>query len=174
MTDEQENIDNNVDAPNAWCPLPWSHVSIKANGTFRVCCHSAASESRGTLVNENNIPLHIDSASFEEVFNNTAMKSIRKQMLKGEWPEPCVRCQREFDSGMISRNHYERGALADIMEKENLYFRSHEEAAKFISTIWDEIPSWWASKAKVRKMLQKQFANSDPWFWAWVKALIAL
>lgn len=119
MSDEQANIDANSDAPNSWCPLPWSHVSIKANGTFRVCCHSAASESRGTLVNENNIPLHIDSASFEEVFNNAAMKNTRKQMLKGEWPEPCVRCQREFDSGMISRNHYERGALADIIEKEN-------------------------------------------------------
>ena len=131
MSDEEENIDANKDAPDAWCPLPWSHVSIKANGTFRVCCHSAASESRGTLVNENNVPLHIDSASFEEVFNNAAMKNIRKQMLKGEWPEPCVRCQREFDSGMISRNHYERGALADIMEKEN--YPSYKKAKELTS-----------------------------------------
>jgi hypothetical protein len=28
--------------------------------------------------------------------------------------------RREFDSGMISRNHYERGALADTMEKKTI------------------------------------------------------
>lgn len=128
MNDEQVNLKANKGAPDAWCPLPWSHVSIKANGTFRVCCHSAASESRGTLVDDTNTPLHIGSASFDQVINNDAMKTIRKQMLKGEWPEPCVRCQREFESGMISRNHYERAALSDIIEKEK--YPSYQKAVE--------------------------------------------
>ena len=43
------NINKNKDAPDSWCVLPWTHVSIKGNGAYRVCCHSAASESRGTV-----------------------------------------------------------------------------------------------------------------------------
>jgi hypothetical protein len=71
--DTEVNIKANEGAPDAWCPLPWSHVSIKANGTFRVCCHSAASGSRGTLVDENNTALSIESATFEQVFNYKTM-----------------------------------------------------------------------------------------------------
>ena len=126
MIDRTINMKSNEGAPDAWCPLPWSHVSIKANGTFRVCCHSAASESRGTLVDENKTPLTIQESSFEQVLNNDAMKLIRKQMLNNEWPEQCVRCQREFDSGMLSRNHYERSALADIIEHEK--YPSYQKA----------------------------------------------
>ena len=40
------NINKNEGAPDSFCPLPWTHVSIKGNGAYRVCCHSAASESR--------------------------------------------------------------------------------------------------------------------------------
>ena len=126
MNDKEENLKGNEAAPASWCPLPWSHVSVKSNGTFRICCHSAASGTRGVLVDENNIPLTVESASFEQVINNSAMKNIRTQMLKGEWADSCVRCQRESNSGMLSRNQYERYALADIIEKEK--YPSYQKA----------------------------------------------
>lgn len=94
--------------PDSWCPLPWSHVSIKGNGAFRVCCHSGASESRGLLTDNNNKFLHVSTASWDEVVNSDTMKTVRKEMLMGNWAEPCVRCKREFESGMLSRNIYER------------------------------------------------------------------
>lgn len=119
MSDRKANMQLNEGAPDSWCVLPWSHVSVKGNGTFRVCCHSAASESRGTLKDSENKNLHISTADWNSVVNNDTMKTVRKEMLDGKWPEPCIRCKREFDSGMQSRNLYERSLLADIIEKEN-------------------------------------------------------
>jgi hypothetical protein len=126
MSDRKKNIDANIDAPDSWCPLPWSHVNIKGNGTYRVCCHSAASESRGTLKDIDGKALHISDVDWEDVINNDTMKTVRKEMLEGKWPEPCVRCQREFNSGMQSRNHYERSLLADLVESKN--YASYEKA----------------------------------------------
>lgn len=119
MNDREKNLNDNQGAPDSWCVLPWSHVSIKGNGSFRVCCHSAASESRGLLLDDNNKPFHISNASWNEVVNSSTMKTVRKEMLQGLWPEPCVRCKREFDSGMVSRNLYERSSMANIIEHEN-------------------------------------------------------
>ena len=119
MNDRKKNIEANEGAPDSWCVLPWSHVSVKGNGTFRVCCHSAASESRGTLKDLDNNNLHISNADWDSVVNNETMKLVRKEMLAGKWHEPCIRCKREFDSGMKSRNLYERSLLADIIEPEN-------------------------------------------------------
>ncbi len=100
--------DKNI--PNAWCPLPWNHVSIKNNGVFRVCCHanSAKSTGQGTLLDENNEPYLGWNAEWDEVRNSSLMREIRKDMLEGKWNHSCIRCEREFKSGMTSRNIYER------------------------------------------------------------------
>ena len=131
MNDRDKNLLDNSDAPNSWCVLPWTHVSIKSAGTFRVCCHSAASASRGTLTDNNGEPLHVSTASWEEVVNNDTMKSVRKEMLDGKWPEPCIRCKREFDSGMPSRNFNERSMMADLVEYEKYpSFKKAKELTK--------------------------------------------
>ena len=120
------NMEANKNAPDSWCVLPWTHISVKGNGSFRVCCHSAASESRGTIKDSSGKNLHIDSASWNDVLNSTMMKNVRKDMLEGKWSEPCLRCEREFKSGMKSRNIYERSLLAEITEQES--YPSYEKA----------------------------------------------
>ena len=119
-------MNDNPHIPDSWCPLPWSHVSIKSNGAFRVCCHSGASESRGLLTDKDNKFLHVSTASWDEVINSDTMKTVRKEMLNGNWAEPCVRCKREFDSGMLSRNIYERSMIASLVEHEK--YPSFEKA----------------------------------------------
>lgn len=119
MNDREKNLKDNQGAPDSWCPLPWSQINIKPNGTYRVCCHSATSESRGILRDQNGKPLHVGTDSWDTVVNNQTMKTVRKEMLEGKWPEPCIRCKRESDSGMHSRNNYERSFLADIIEHDN-------------------------------------------------------
>ena len=114
----KENLEKNKEAPATWCVLPWSHISIKTNGVYRLCCHSESSKSRGLLRDKKNQPLHIESSDWSNVINSSTMKSVRKKMLKGEWPEECVRCQREYNSGMNSRNIYERNQLA-LLDTEN-------------------------------------------------------
>lgn len=118
MSDLVKNMNANAGAPDSWCVLPWSHVSIKGNGTYRVCCHSATSVSRGTLRDTNGEALHIRSAEWEDAINNPVMKTVRKEMLEGKWPEPCLRCEREFKTGLSSRNIFERSSLAAIVEAE--------------------------------------------------------
>ena len=116
MNDYKKNMLKNKSAPDAWCPLPWTHISIKNNGSYRICCHSNTGLGQGILKNQNQKDLHISSAKWEEVINSDRMKTIRKNMLKGKWSEECIRCKREFEIGMQSRNLYERQSLATSVE----------------------------------------------------------
>ena len=118
IDDYKKNIEANKDAPDSWCVLPWTHVSVKGNGAFRVCCHSNSSESRGMLQDSKGENLHVSKASWQEVVNSDRMKSVRKDMLNGKWPEACLRCEREFKSGMKSRNIYERSMIAELTSAE--------------------------------------------------------
>ena len=113
------NIEKNKGAPDSWCTLPWTHVSVKGNGAFRVCCHSAASESRGTIQDKDGKNMHISTAKWDEVANSKLMKNVRKEMLQGKWPESCLRSEKEFKRGMKSRNINERSILADITEPDS-------------------------------------------------------
>ena len=114
-----ENLNQNKGAPDSWCVLPWSHISINGNGVYRLCCHSETSKSRGVLRDGQGKPFHIEGSDWNTIVNSDKMKSIRKNMLKGKWSEDCVRCQREHVNGMISRNIYERTSLAEIVKPEN-------------------------------------------------------
>jgi len=105
--------------PTSWCPLPWTHTSIKASGSFQLCCHSASSNDKGTLLDADATPLHVTTSKIEDVINNDLLKSVRKDMLEGKWPDVCIRCKRESESGMKSRNIYERDTLAVIVEPES-------------------------------------------------------
>lgn len=119
MNNREINLKNNEGAPVAWCPIPWSHISIKSSGSYQVCCHAGSSASKGTIRDKDDVPYHISSATFDEVVNNDLMKSVRKDMLEGKWADTCTRCKREYDSGMNSRNLYERSTLADMVEPAN-------------------------------------------------------
>ena len=132
MMDYEKNIANNHGAPDSWCPLPWSHISIKGNGVYRLCCHSHVSKTGGILKNDAGKPFHISHSDWKTVINSKTMKSIRKHMLKGKWPEECIRCKREYKSNMTSRNTYERNTLASLIESKNYpsYQKAKEQTNK--------------------------------------------
>ena len=118
MNHSKKTLGESKEIPNSWCPLPWSHISIKGNGTYRLCCHSNTSKNRGILTDTQGVPLHIDRANWKDVINSETMKSVRKNMLAGKWSPECQRCQREFNSGMVARNFKERDILANTVESE--------------------------------------------------------
>jgi len=119
MKDYHKNIEGNKGAPASWCPLPWSHISIKGNGFYRLCCHSNVSKNRGILKDETGRLFHISQANWSDVINSDTLKSVRKNMLKGKWSRECIRCKREYKNNMNPRNIYERSVLAGIIESEN-------------------------------------------------------
>jgi len=116
--------------PSAWCPLPWSHINIRSSGTYRICCHSNTSPTQGVLKDKNKKALHVLSTNLEDAINSETMKSLRKNMLEGKWSKECVRCQREFETGMNSRNMYERRTLSDLVKDNYPHYLKTKEKTK--------------------------------------------
>ena len=115
MNDYHSNWKQNEGAPDSWCPLPWSHINIQINGTYKVCCHS----SNGTIRDKDRKPFRCGEVSWNNVMNSDIMKSIRKNMLRGEWASECTRCQQQFNSGMRGANILSRHKLAKDVESKN-------------------------------------------------------
>jgi hypothetical protein len=99
MTKEKENV---------FCPVPWNFMAIRSNGDLRVCCHANQSESKGILKDSNGYSLNAGTTNLLEARNSEIMKSMRKQMMKNEWPKECIRCQSEENNKLRSRRDYER------------------------------------------------------------------
>jgi len=90
-----------------FCPLPWVFLAVRNNGDFRVCCQAKVSGTSGLLRQTDGRPANAGQDTPREARNLPLMKEIRRQMLQGERPPSCVRCQREEESGLRSRRMFE-------------------------------------------------------------------
>lgn len=91
-----------------WCPLPWTHVGIKNNGTLRMCSHSQSGSNGNTVLLKDKVALNADSfANIGDVLNCDTLKQVRSDILKGLWPEQCKRCEVDTLTGINSRNEWE-------------------------------------------------------------------
>ena len=90
-----------------WCPLPWMSQAIRSNGDLRLCCQANTAEGRGILLKDDGTPYNASEGNLAESRNSALMCQTRKDMLQGEWPQACLRCQREEDAGLVSRRSYE-------------------------------------------------------------------
>ena len=102
--------------------VPWSHVSIKGIGHYRLCCLSR----QGIFKNKEGHPLRVETTDWNSIFNNDRLKVIRKNMLAGKWSEECITCETAHSSGMSPRNIYGRFMLAKVLEPE--YYPSYQKA----------------------------------------------
>jgi len=90
---------------NTYCPIPWDHVSLKANGDMRVCCQciygdqAILKKDDGTIFNGN-------THTVEEARNASIAKDIRKSMLNDEKHEACKLCWDEEASGANSKRQH--------------------------------------------------------------------
>lgn len=114
--EKSKNISGNQNAPDSFCPLPWTHISIRTNGIYRVCCSSGG---KGILRDKNNKPFHALTAKWDDVINCDLMKSIRRDMLAGKWPDSCIQCKTVFKKNKKSRNISERLLLQSALEHKN-------------------------------------------------------
>ena len=90
-----------------WCPIPWSHVAVKSNGSLRICSHSQSGGNKNTLLEKDGRVLRIDDLKDNDILNCDTLKDVRKQFIANEWPEQCRRCKIEQESGKRSRNQWE-------------------------------------------------------------------
>jgi organic radical activating enzyme len=89
-----------------WCPIPWSHIAVKSNGSLRICSHSQSGGNKNTLLENDGKILRIDNIS-EDILNCDTLKEVRKKFINNEWPDQCRRCRLEQESGKRSRNQWE-------------------------------------------------------------------
>lgn len=91
---------------DTFCPLPWIGYSIRSNGSVRICCHANQGPTRGILLKENNTSFRYND-SIDDSRNSKTLKNVRLSLLNKKWHPECVRCMREFNSGLKTRNRSE-------------------------------------------------------------------
>ena len=64
-----------------FCMLPWTHIHAYPNGDAYPCCLADHQQSIGSMREQ----------TIEELWNNVAMKSLRRNMLKGKSSKTCVK-----------------------------------------------------------------------------------
>lgn len=90
-----------------WCPLPWTHLGVKNNGTLRMCSHSQSGGNKNTVLTKDGRELTIDELDTVDVLNADNLKQVRKDFLEGNWPDQCRRCRIESAAGHRSRDQWE-------------------------------------------------------------------
>lgn len=92
---------------NTFCPIPWNFQAIRANGDIRVCCQANVTKNQGVLRKSDGTAYNAGRDVLEESRNSELMKTVRKNMINGEWSEECGRCRSEETNGLNSRRIYE-------------------------------------------------------------------
>lgn len=101
-----------------WCPLPWSHLGVKNNGTLRMCSHSQSAGTGNTVLYHDGKPLRLEDLNKVDVLNIDTLKEVRKNFIDGKWPTQCKRCEVESASGGLSRDKWETKKHKGILSRE--------------------------------------------------------
>ncbi len=88
---------------NVFCPVPWIGYGIRNNGIVRMCCHANQSPDKGILLKEDGTSFKYND-SIDESRNSKTLKDVRISILNEKWPLDCLRCMKEFNSGLKTRN----------------------------------------------------------------------
>jgi sulfatase maturation enzyme AslB (radical SAM superfamily) len=102
-----------------FCPLPWISTSVRNDGVIRVCCHSNQGPNKGEL--------NWDVDDIKGSRNSPRLKMFRKQILSGEWPEDCIRCKKESESGITTRFQYESHMWQNVINKKDAKQYTHPD-----------------------------------------------
>lgn len=92
---------------DTFCPIPWIFQAVRNNGDIRICCQANVTKNQGVVRHKDGTPYNAGRDNMDEARNADLMKSVRQNMLNGEWSEECGRCMKEELAGLNSRRHYE-------------------------------------------------------------------
>lgn len=104
-----------------FCVIPWLHRMTDEQGFHQLCCVGVGEGNQ--LLNALGERLHISQyLTDEQLLNSPTVKNARAQMLRGEWPVACERCQQaERSAGTSIRQQlndvHERGRGASLLQR---------------------------------------------------------
>ena len=83
------------------CYIPWTNIDIAPRGNIQPCCKYEVPNSEVMNITTNTIQDYVQSENLQK---------IKQQMLDNQWPEGCIRCKTEEESGIKSKRllDYER------------------------------------------------------------------
>lgn len=92
---------------DTFCPIPWIFQAVRNNGDIRICCQANVTENQGVVRKPDLTPYNAGRDDMNLARNADLMRSVRLNMLQGEWSQECGRCQQEEANGLNSRRQYE-------------------------------------------------------------------
>ena len=78
----------------AHCLIPWTNIDIGPRGEIKPCCKYECSDSE---------TLNITDANIKDYTASKFLNDIKDTMIKGEWPDGCIRCKTEEDNNIESK-----------------------------------------------------------------------
>lgn len=111
MSEELKNPGDKIS--ESFCVLPWLHLNTWPNGNVYPCCLTDWQEEVGNLKDN----------TLEEIWNNDAMKDIRRHMLQGKQHHSCRKCYHQENNGLdstrTSSNRWFEKHISTITENTN-------------------------------------------------------
>jgi hypothetical protein len=88
-----------------FCAIPWIHRHTDEQGFHELCCMADGDGKQ--LRGADGHRLHVaEELTDAEVLNSPVVKKARVEMMAGQWPAACVRCQRVEEAGGESGRRY--------------------------------------------------------------------
>ena len=129
------------DISPSFCILPWIHLSTRPNGHLRLCCAANASSAgpsndkkfkgeAGILKKDDDgRPANFNHTDLKTAYNSLYMRTVRKQMLNGQKPYPCLKCFKEEDGGYQSKRMWETRLWSKRVDLKRLVKETGEDGS---------------------------------------------
>jgi len=112
-----------IEVKDIYCPLPFNHMNWHPNGNISVCCVAEMFPPNDGFYRNNLRQMsNLKKDSIKEIWEESSIVDLRKQMLRGEKPPACHGCYKIEDRGGTSRRQNERKRWGQNLTKPALEF----------------------------------------------------
>ena len=91
-----------------FCILPWKHLTIGTEGSYKLCCVAHR------VMSDGGAPMSVYHHSLEHAWNSQYMRDVRRAMLTGE---PVADCQGCYNNEASSGTSYRTSVAASMMDR---------------------------------------------------------
>ena len=88
----REKVNYKTPPTDTFCVIPWLHLHHWPNGNVYQCC----------ITSNKNVVGRLQDNTFQEIWNNDAMRKLRLELLDNKKPDSCVKCYEQEDQGIRS------------------------------------------------------------------------
>jgi len=79
-----------------FCVMPFINLATETNGKCKICCVVMLNKY---IKMDNGLDSEIHKNDIQDIWNSKYVRTIRTQMLNGEWPQDCFYCKGQEETG---------------------------------------------------------------------------